>query len=158
MTHSRTVNIRPSTPADLPAVRALLRDYLAWVGLDLSFQDFEGEVRALPGDYAPPRGALLVAEVGADTVAMIALRPLADNVCEMKRLFVHPSARGLGIARALITRLMNEARTIGYREMRLDTLPAMSEAQAIYETFGFGDIEAYYETPIKGTRFMGVRL
>jgi ribosomal protein S18 acetylase RimI-like enzyme len=152
------VTIRPANDADLPAVRRLMRDYAAWVNLDLSFQDFEGELRALPGDYAPPNGALLVAEVGADTVAMIALRPLADGVSEMKRLFVHPSARGLGVGRALITRVMQEARAIGYREMRLDTLPAMGEAQAIYEAFGFRDVEAYYETPIAGTRFMSVTL
>jgi len=152
------VIIRPSTAADLPAVRRLLRDYLAWVDLDLSFQDFEGELHGLPGDYAPPRGALLVADIGTDTVAMIALRPLADHVCEMKRLFVHPSARGLGVARALITRVMSEARATGYREMRLDTLPAMGNAQAIYAAFGFRDIEPYYETPITGTRFMAVTL
>lgn len=158
MTHLKPTTIRPATTADLPAVRRLLRDYVAWVNLDLSFQDFEGELQALPGDYAPPRGALLVAEVGADTVAMIALRPLADQVCEMKRLFVHPSARGLGVAKALITRVISEARGMGYREMRLDTLPAMRDAQAIYETFGFRDIDAYYETPIEGTRFMRVAL
>lgn len=135
-----------------------MRDYLAWVNLDLSFQDFEGELQALPGDYVPPAGALLVAEVGADIVAMIAFRPRGEGVCEMKRLFVRPSARGLGVGRALITRVMNDARAVGYREMRLDTLPVMGEAQAMYESFGFRDIEAYYETPIAGTRFMGVRL
>lgn len=135
-----------------------MRDYVAWINLDLSFQDFEGELQGLPGDYVPPAGALLVAEVGTDIVAMIALRPLAEGICEMKRLFVRPSARGLGVGRALITRVMTEARAKGYREMHLDTLPAMGEAQAIYESFGFRDIEAYYPTPIAGTRFMGVRL
>jgi GNAT superfamily N-acetyltransferase len=152
------VTIRPATPNDLSAVKGLMRDYLAWVNLDLSFQDFEGELQALPGDYVPPAGALLVAEVGSDIVAMIALRPLSEGVCEMKRLFVRQSARGLGVGRALITRVMNEARGMGYREMRLDTLPVMGEAQAMYESFGFRDIEAYYQTPIAGTRFMGVRL
>ena len=113
---------------------------------------------ALPGEYAPPRGALLVAEVGTDAVAMIALRPLAEGVCEMKRLFVQPSARGLGIGRALITRVLDEARASGYGEMRLDTLPVMGEAQAIYHAFGFRDIEPYYQTPIAGTRFMSLTL
>ncbi len=152
------VTIRPAAEADLPAIRGLLRAYVAWINLDLGFQDFEGEWRALPGEYAPPRGALLVAEVGTDAVAMIALRPLAEGVCEMKRLFVQPSARGLGIGRALITRVLDEARASGYGEMRLDTLPVMGEAQAIYHAFGFRDIEPYYQTPIAGTRFMSLTL
>ena len=85
---------------------------------------------------------------------MIALRPLDGTIAEMKRLYVRPDARGRGLARQLIARLCDEARRLNYTEIRLDTLPKMGEAQAIYETYGFVDIEPYYETPIAGTRFM----
>lgn len=170
--------IRPATSADLPRVRELVRDYVAWIGLDLAFQEIDAEIDGLPGDYAPPRGVLLVAcPKGGQPVAMIALRPL-DDACladssavasakveapsakagEMKRLYVHPSARGHGLARALILRLLEEARALGYGEMRLDTLPMMGEAQSLYAALGFSDIEPYYDTPIAGTRFMAKRL
>lgn len=148
------VLIREATPADLPAVRSLLRDYQAWLKVDLGFQQFDHEFATLPGDYAPPAGRLLVGEQGGRVVAVIGLRPLDGPVCEMKRLFVHPSARGAGLGRALVRRLLDEARGIGYREVRLDTLPVMREAQALYEAFGFHDIQPYYDSPVPGTRFM----
>lgn len=150
--------IRPATSDDLPRIRRLIRDYVEWIGLDLAFQEIDAEIDGLPGDYAPPRGVLLVACAGHGPVATIGLRPLDGNVCEMKRLYVQPSARGHGLARTLILRLLDEARALGYQEMRLDTLPMMGDAQALYATLGFRDIEPYYETPIAGTRFMALRL
>jgi GNAT superfamily N-acetyltransferase len=152
------VQIREATDDDLAAIRALMRDYLAWIAMDLAFQEIDAELSGLPGDYAPPRGALLVAAGERGPVGMIALRQLDPSTCEMKRLFVHPSARGQGLARALVTRIIEEARARGYREMRLDTLPMMGDAQSLYLAVGFRDIEPYYDTPIAGTRFMSKRL
>jgi GNAT superfamily N-acetyltransferase len=152
------VNIRPSTPSDIPDVRAMLREYVNWIGLDLAFQGIDDELAGLPGDYAPPRGALLVASDRDLLVAMIGLRPLGGNVGEMKRLFVRPAARGQGLAKQLIARLLDEARRLNYEEIRLDTLPMMGDAQTLYVSIGFHDIEPYYETPIAGTRFMSLTL
>lgn len=170
--------IRPATSDDLPRLRQLLREYVEWIGLDLAFQEIDAEVDGLPGEYAPPHGALLVACQDGVPVAMIALRPL-DSAChadlstvasgeggsarsakagEMKRLFVQPSARGHGLARKLIAAVLDEARALGYREIRLDTLPMMGDAQALYVQLGFVDIPPYYDTPIVGTRFMALRL
>lgn len=137
----------------------MVRDYVAWIALDLAFQEIDAEIDGLPGDYAPPRGVLLVACTdGGEPVAMIALRPFEEAIAEMKRLYVSPTARGQGLARALILRLMDEARALGYQEIVLDTLPMMGDAQALYTSLGFQDIAPYYDTPIAGTRFMGRRL
>lgn len=153
-----TVHIRPATAADLPHVRAMLREYVDWIGLDLAFQEIDAELAGLPGDYAPPRGALLVAADEDRPVAMIGLRPLDTDVCEMKRLFVQLEARGRGLAKQLVSRVLDEARRLNYREIRLDTLPMMGDAQALYVSLGFEDIAPYYDTPIAGTRFMAKRL
>ena len=136
----------------------MLREYVAWIGLDLAFQEIDAELDGLPGDYAAPGGVLLVAVDGPRYLAMIALRPFDDSIAEMKRLYVRPDARGRGLARQLIARLCDEARRLNYTEIRLDTLPKMGDAQAIYETHGFVDIEPYYETPIAGTRFMSKKI
>ena len=152
-------DIRPATEDDLPRIRQLVRDYVEWIALDLAFQEIDAEIDGLPGDYAPPRGKLLVACTdGGEPVAMIAMRPCEDTIVEMKRLYVSPPARGHGLARALIARLLDEARALGYREMRLDTLPMMGDAQVLYAAMGFVDIPPYYDTPIAGTRFMAKRL
>jgi GNAT superfamily N-acetyltransferase len=150
--------IRPATSDDLPRIRQLVREYVEWIGLDLAFQEVDAEIDGLPGDYAPPRGALLVACKEGTPVATIGLRPLEGPVCEMKRLYVHPSARGHGLARTLVLRLIDEARALRYEEMRLDTLPMMGDAQALYAALDFVDIPPYYDTPIAGTRFMAKRL
>jgi GNAT superfamily N-acetyltransferase len=152
------VHIRPSTLSDIPAVRDMMREYVAWIGLDLAFQEIDAELDTLPGEYVPPRGVLFVVEDRSRLVAMIGLRPLDANICEMKRLFVRPEARGRGLARQLIARVLEEARRLGYDEIRLDTLPMMGGAQALYQSMGFRDIAPYYETPIAGTRFMSLRL
>lgn len=136
----------------------MLREYVEWIGLDLAFQEIDAELGGLPGEYAPPRGALFVAVEGERYLGMIALRPLDESIAEMKRLYVRPAARGRGLARRLIARLCDEGKRLNYTELRLDTLPKMGEAQALHETYGFVDIEPYYETPIAGTRFMGKKI
>ena len=136
----------------------MLREYVEWISLDLAFQEIDAELSGLPGEYAPPRGALFVAVEGERHLGMIALRPLDGSIAEMKRLYVRPEARGRGLARRLIARLCDEGKRLNYTELRLDTLPKMGEAQALYETYGFVDIEPYYETPIAGTRFMAKKI
>lgn len=139
---------------DVAAVRALLYEYQTLLGFDLSFQDFESEVRELPGAYAPPKGRLLLATHNANVVGCVALREESAMRAEMKRLFVRPSTRGLGVGKALVSRALSEARAIGYSEIVLDTLPSMTDAQRMYEQFGFRDIPAYRQNPIQGTRYL----
>lgn len=135
-------------------VRALFRDYERSLGVDLCFQGFEAELAALPGAYAPPRGRLLLALDGDDAAGCVALRPLGPDVCEMKRLYLRASLRGRGAGRMLAERIMDEARAIGYRAMRLDTLPVMKDAIAMYERLGFQRIAPYYDNPVPGAIFL----
>lgn len=152
------VKIRPALTADILDLRAMLAEYVAWIGLDLAFQEIDAELAGLPGEYAPPRGALLVADEDGRLLGMIGLRPLDGSTAEMKRLFVRPEARGRGLAKQLVAQLLEDAKRIGYDEIRLDTLPMMGDAQSLYVALGFRDIPAYYDTPIVGTRFMALRL
>ena len=149
-------HIAPVTePTGLAAIAQLFASYAASLDVDLGYQDFAAELASLPGKYAPPRGALLLAR-GADATPLgcVALRALdVAGCCEMKRLYVSPEARGLGLGRALIAAISAEAVRLGYRDMRLDTLPSMTEAIALYEQTGFVPIAPYYDTPIIGTRF-----
>jgi ribosomal protein S18 acetylase RimI-like enzyme len=147
------------TESDLVAVRALFAIYRASIGIDLAYQRFEVEVATLPGAYAPPDGALLLARGAAgEPLGCVALRPLGDGVAEIKRLFVLPAARGLGLGGRLMSAIVGEARRIGYRALRLDTLPSMTRAQTMYRAVGFETIEPYYPTPIAGTVFLGLTL
>jgi ribosomal protein S18 acetylase RimI-like enzyme len=142
--------------ADLDVVAHLFRAYAAALGVDLSYQDFEAELATLPGKYAPPAGALLLARdrQGAP-LGCVGLRPMtSEGCCEMKRLYVSPAARGLGLGRALLQATLVEAARIGYREIRLDTLPTMTEAIALYRRAGFESTEPYYDTAPAGTIFM----
>ena len=139
-------------------VRALLRTYAASLPFELDFQGFQRELAELPGAYAPPRGALLVAHGAGCVTGCVALRPLADDVCEMKRLFVLPAARGTGLGRRLATAVVDEARRLGYARMRLDTTPGMAVAQALYDELGFTDIAPYRHNPVTGTRFLELQL
>lgn len=143
--------------ADLDAVKRLFTAYASALGIDLSYQGFEAELAGLPGKYAAPTGALLIAwAVDGEPLGCVALRPIApDGRCEMKRLYVSPRARGLGLGKSLVDAIVAEATRIGYREMRLDTMPTMGEAIALYRKAGFLPIAAYYETPVAGTIFMG---
>ena len=150
--------IQVSRPDDVEIVRNLFLEYQALLGVDLCFQDFESEVRDLPGEYVPPSGRLFLARNDGAPVGCVALRAFHGSRCEMKRLFARPAARGLGVGRALVTRVMDEARAIGYAEMVLDTLPTMTEAQHLYLAFGFHPIPPYRPNPVPGALFMGREL
>jgi len=114
----------------------------------------DAELAGLPGAYAPPEGRLLLAFFGGEPAGCIALRKIGEEICEMKRLWVRPAFRGTGLGRQLAESLMAEARAAGYRRVRLDTLPSMKAAQALYLSLGFADIPPYNDHPIEGTRFM----
>ncbi len=139
-------------------VRALFEEYAASLPFDLAFQHFDEELAALPGGYAPPDGALLLAEADGQVAGCVALRRLDPTACEMKRLFVHPAFRGLGIGRALAEAAIAEARRRGYALMRLDTLDGMDRAQALYRALGFRETAPYRFNPLEGAHFMALRL
>jgi putative acetyltransferase len=144
--------------SEIDLARQLFREYHASLGIDLSFQNFAAELDALPGEYASPRGRLLLARDSNRVMACAALRPLTADTCEMKRLYVRPDYRSLGLGRQLVDQVIAEARLIGYARMLLDTLPTMTGAQRMYERFGFKDVPPYRHNPIKGTRFLGLDL
>ncbi len=139
-------------------VRRLFREYGESLGVDLSFQRFDEEVAELPGVYAPPRGRLLLALARGEPAGCVALRPLRGSDCEMKRLYVRPPFRGIGLGRRLVTCVIDEARQLGYRRMLLDTLAEMTAAQALYAQFGFTESDAYTPNPVAGARFMQLAL
>ena len=141
----------PHAEEDLAAVRRLFRAYADWLDVDLCFQGFEQELADLPGAYAPPAGRLLLGKIGAEIVGCVALRPLEPGICEMKRLWVEPGVGGSGIGRRLAEAIIAAAQKIGYRRMRLDTIPArMPAAQHLYRSLGFREIPAYYHNPLSG--------
>lgn len=145
-----------STEADLAAVVALFRAYAASLDVDLAYQGFEAEMAAMPGKYAPPAGRLLLAR-SADGVPLgcVGLRALGEaGCCEMKRLYVAPEGRGTGLGAQLVEAVIREAEAIGYREMRLDSLPSMGPAIALYRKRGFETMAPYYDTPVAGTVFL----
>jgi len=132
----------------------MFRDYFAWLGPEGWFSDIEVELAALPGGY----DAILVARDGDEIAGCVALRPLGDGACEMKRLYVRPSARGSGTGRALVEASISRARELGYAAMRLDTLPRMEAARALYLSLGFRPIECYNDNPIEGVLFFELAL
>ena len=139
---------------DAELARALFREYADSLGVDLSFQGFEDELAALPGGY----DAVLVARIGGDAAGCVGVRPLEPGVCEMKRLYVRPFARGTGLGRALAEAAITRARELGYGRMRLDTLPSMGAAQELYRSLGFVEIAPYRHNPIAGSSFLELEL
>lgn len=158
---TKTLTLRPArTDADLDAIRRLFVEYAESLDFDLCFQDFEAELDALPGDYAPPAGALLLAEVadteGANKVAgCVALRPMDDDgVCEMKRLYVRPAYRRRGVGRALANAIVDKAQALGYDIMRLDTVKSMTAARRLYASLSFEERTPYYHNPLPDVVYM----
>jgi putative acetyltransferase len=147
-----------SSPEDLRCVRALFEEYAASLEYSLDFQGFAEELATLPGAYTPPTGQLLVARIGGQPAGCVGLRSLGDGVCEMKRLFVRPPYLGRGVGRRLATAIIDEARRAGYTTIKLDTLPSMQAAAALYESLGFKDTHPYTQNPIRGARFMELAL
>ena len=142
------------TPDDVAAARELILEYQASLALDLTFQHFADEIASLATTYGPPAGALLLATVDGAPAGCVGVRRFAPGCCEMKRLYVRPSARGHRLGRHLAERAMAAARALGYTHMRLDTLPSMQDAQALYLTLGFYEIAPYRENPVPGTRYL----
>ena len=153
-----------ATTPDLAQARALFEEYAAWLAVDLCFQGFAEELATLPGNYAPPRGMLLLAGPPGAAVGCIALRPLPGigsapgATAEVKRLYVRPEARGTGLGRRLVRIVIDGARAIGYRELRLDTLDRMVDARALYANLGFRECAPYYHNPIPGAVYMAFAL
>ena len=154
MKRSTPVIIREATPEDVATARRLFREYATWLGIDLSFQSFEQELAGLPQPYVRPDGFLLLAESGETVVGCVAARRLGEGVAEAKRLYVIPEYRACGIGRQLMEQLLRETQKIGYRAVRLDTLPQMQAARTLYEALGFIRIAAYYHNPVAGTVYM----
>ena len=150
--------IRVRAEADLASVVELFGEYAASIGVDLQYQEFSAELSALPGQYAPPSGDLLLAKVNGEVAGCVALRSLDESILEMKRLYVRPSVRGTGLGKRLVEAAILIARQTGYAELRLDTLASMASAQALYQTLGFIEIAPYGKAFLPGTRFYSLRL
>ena len=147
--------VQAESPAQVGQARELFIEYSEWLGLNLCFQNFEQELAELPGAYAPPDGRLLLAVHEGGVAGCVCLRKIGDETCEMKRLYVRPEFRGLGVGRALASQIIAEARSLNYARMRLDTIPPkMNEAIKVYRSLGFREIEPYYHNPVEGALFM----
>jgi GNAT superfamily N-acetyltransferase len=151
--------VAATTNEQIETTRHLFREYETWLDMDLCFQSFEEEMQNLPGKYAPPDGRLYLANIDGEAVGCIALRNIGDGICEMKRLFLRDAARGHGLGKELIEKIIADAREIGYAKMRLDTYPPkMGKAVRLYESHGFRSIDAYYDNPHKGVLYMELDL
>ena len=151
------VSIKPARSAqDLESTAQLFAAYVESLGLDLSFQDFDTELKCLPGKYAPPTGEILLAvDSSGYAVGCVAIRPLSPpDCCEMKRLYTLPAGRGLGIGKKLLRAILDSAASLGYSEIKLDTLPSMSQAISLYKSAGFTSTTPYYKTPFSETVFL----
>jgi putative acetyltransferase len=147
------------SPAQIAQARELFREYAQSLGFNLCFQNFDEELASLPGDYTPPHGRLLLVEYESQLAACVALHKLDSTICEMKRLYLRPQFRGKGMGRVLAERIIAEARGIGYRRMRLDTVePVMKNAVAMYRKLGFKEIDPYCSNPIAGALYMELEL
>lgn len=147
-----------SSDDDIALARTLFTEYGRSLNFSLCFQDFDRELASLPGEYSPPYGRLILIFHLQNSVGCVALRKIDPQVCEMKRLYIRPEFRGEGFGRALAETAMEEAKKIGYRFMRLDTVPEMKEAISLYESIGFKKIPPYRENPVPGAIFMEIDL
>lgn len=153
------MRLREASPVrDVNIVRSLFLEYGESLGFDLCFQDFDTELEELPGEYASPRGRILLAEEESEIAGCVALRDLGGVLCEMKRLYVRPGFRGRGTGRALAEEIVRIAKHEGYEKMRLDTLASMKTAIALYKSMGFGEIEPYRFNPICGAVYLELNL
>jgi len=143
---------------ELLHIKGLFIEYVNSLGIDLSFQNFNDELSSLPGEYSSPDGALLLAEFDGKIAGCIALRKISDKICEMKRLYVRDEYKGKRIGYALIKQIIDKAKNIGYRYMRLDTLPSMKKAICLYRSLGFVNIDPYRYNPVEGAMFMELDL
>ena len=151
--------LRPTDATEMQIVRLLFGEYADALGIDLGFQHFAQELAELPGKYASPSGCILLAKVDEQPAGCVALRALAEDICEMKRLYVRPPYRKSGLGRMLAERVIEEARTLGYKRMRLDTFPhLMGRAVALYRALGFEEIPPYCDNPPPGALFMELEL
>jgi ribosomal protein S18 acetylase RimI-like enzyme len=144
--------------ADVAAAKALFIEYQHALGVNLEFQGFSAELERLPGNYSPPNGELLLLRLDGVTCGCVGIRRLADGVAEMKRLFVQPQCRGAGHGKQLALAAIAEAKRLGYRELKLDTLPMMDAALGLYQSLGFRETQPYYANPIAGSRFLALPL
>jgi ribosomal protein S18 acetylase RimI-like enzyme len=153
------VDIRKACSAiDYKDAKALIEEYAERLNVDLCFQDFAGEIADLAGVYGPPRGCLLIARIHLQLAGCVAVRELDSEACEIKRLYVRARHRREGIGRCLAEAAIRSARALGYSRMLLDTLPAMTEAQSLYQSLGFNEINGYYPNPVKGVRYLALEL
>jgi putative acetyltransferase len=146
------------TPPQIEEARTLFREYASALGFDLEFQDFDKELAQLPGEYAPPTGRLFLVYVDGVLAGCVALHAMGKGICEMKRMYVRPGNRGLGLGRKLAVKCIEEARTIGYRALRLDTIATMTEAMALYRSLEFAEIAPYRFNPVAGALYMELAL
>lgn len=144
--------------ADYAAGRTLIEEYAAALDIDLCFQNFSAEIASLSVIYGPPRGCLLLARIDGELAGCVAVRSHQGDICEMKRLYVRPRYRGVGLGRRLADAAIRSAEQLGYSRMVLDTLSSMAAALAIYEALGFREIEAYYPNPLERVRYLGREL
>lgn len=159
MTADETVIRDAAGPADIETVHTLFVEYGESLNFSLCFQGFDEELAALPGKYAPPGGRLLLAEIAGDTAGVVGLRPAdMDGACEMKRLYLRPAFRGLGLGRRLAETVIAAAREAAYGKMVLDTVETMAEAGALYRDLGFVEIPPYYENPTPGVHYYALDL
>ena len=150
--------IEVTTTGEIQVVRELFDEYAVSIGIDLTFQDFEQELIHIADIYMPPEGALLLAEQDSIPAGCVGLRKIQDRRCEMKRLYVRPKFRGKGLGKALCSQIILKGRQLGYREMLLDTLSTMIDAQALYRLHGFRETVPYYNNPLPEAQYMKLTL
>ncbi len=151
-------SVAQAKPDEIDEIRAMFSEYVAWLGVDLSFQQYDAELSSLPGRYAPPSGRLLLARHNGLPAGCACLRKLSATRCELKRLYVREAFRKQGVGALLTHTALTEARLIGYREIVLDTLGSMRPAIALYQNLGFEEIPPYYTNPLAGAHFFMLKL